>query len=355
LTCSPDCAAKITHRAATIQLLLEQGAQNARASAVYCYLSACLSGGAAVAAWYWLPSPFLIGFAGAGAFLLAAAGFWHNRVARKNLPPTAATFMKSTIALSILCLVAAASAPAESIVFRSGDQQVSLLELYTSEGCSSCPPAEAWLSKLKTAPGLWSKFVPAAFHVDYWNNLGWRDKLSSEQFSDRQRSYAHAWSAENIYTPEFVLNGREWHNWFGFRGIPSASATKAGVLQTSSTDGKHWQANFVPAEKGTADYEVTAALLVSDLASDVTAGENSGRHLNHDFAVLSLITRPLTSQNNGFQGTFIIDPHPKGITGRFALAMWVTSSGQLEPLQAAGGWLPEPAKMTLSSNQPTQK
>jgi hypothetical protein len=71
LTCSPDCAVKITHRAATIQLLLEQGAQNARASAVYCYLSACLSGGAAVAAWYWLPSPFLIGFAGAGALVLA--------------------------------------------------------------------------------------------------------------------------------------------------------------------------------------------------------------------------------------------------------------------------------------------
>lgn len=243
-------------------------------------------------------------------------------------------------------MFAGAWANAAPLAFQSSERQTALLELYTSEGCSSCPPAEAWLSKLKTAPGLWNEFVPVAFHVAYWNNLGWRDKLSSEQFSDRQHSYAQAWSAENIYTPEFVLNGKEWPNWSRFRGVPSASVTKAGVLQASSTDGKHWRANFVPAEKGTTDYEVTASLLASDLASDVRAGENSGRHLNHDFAVLSLITRPLTSHTNGFEGTFIVDADPKGITGRLALAVWVTHVGHLEPLQAAGGWLPNPAKMT---------
>jgi len=246
-------------------------------------------------------------------------------------------------------------ANAAPIVFQSSTRQTALLELYTSEGCSSCPPAEAWLSKLKTASGLWSEFVPVSFHVDYWNNLGWRDKLSSEQFSDRQRSYAQAWSAENIYTPEFVLNGKEWHNWFGFHGAPSAPPTEAGALSVNSTDGKHWQADFVPVEHGMADYEVTAAVLVSELGSDVTAGENSGHHLNHDFAVLSLITRPLTSQTNGFQGTFIIDANPKGIAGRLALAVWVTRGEHLEPLQATGGWLPQMAKMPLPSNQPTQK
>jgi hypothetical protein len=70
----------------TIQLLLERSAQNAQASAVYCYLSAVLSGGAAIAAWFWLPSPFLMAFAGGSALVLAAAGFWHGRVARKNIP-----------------------------------------------------------------------------------------------------------------------------------------------------------------------------------------------------------------------------------------------------------------------------
>ena len=244
----------------------------------------------------------------------------------------------------LLILCACGTVGAMPIAFQSSEHQTALLELYTSEGCSSCPPAEAWLSKLKNNAGLWSEFVPVAFHIDYWNGLGWRDKLSSDEYSERQRNYARDWSADEIYTPEFVLNGHEWRNWLGFRGAPSASTTKIGTLQVSSTDGKHWLANFVPTEDGTTDYEVTAALLVNELGSDVTAGENSGRHLKHDFAALSLITRPLAGSTNGFAGTFIIDDHPNGITGRLALAVWVTHSGQLQPLQATGGWLPQSEK-----------
>jgi hypothetical protein len=252
----------------------------------------------------------------------------------------------------LFAMLACATVNAAPIAFQSSERQTSLLELYTSEGCSSCPPAESWLSKLKNPSGLWSEFVPVAFHVDYWNNHSWSDRFSSEQYSARQRDYAQVWSAENIYTPEFVLNGKEWRNWFGFRGAPAASALKTGVLQASSDDGKHWQADFIPAENGTAAYEVTAALLVSETSSDVKGGENAGRHLNHDFAAFSLITHPLASQTNGLQGKFIIDADPKGITGRLALAVWVTRSGHLEPLQATGGWLPRPEKMNLSVNQP---
>jgi hypothetical protein len=235
------------------------------------------------------------------------------------------------------------SANAATVEFQSSPRQVSLLELYTSEGCSSCPPAEAWLSKLKNSQGLWDEFVPVAFHVDYWDNLGWKDRFSDEQYTERQQSYAQLWSASDIYTPEFVLNGKEWHDWFGFRGAPSSTATQPGVLQVRSNDGKHWEATFSPGAAEDAHYEITAAVLASDVGSDVSAGENSGRHLNHDFAALSLITRSLTSQTNGgFQGKFIIDPQPKEIIGRFALAVWVTHEGQLEPLQATGGWLPKP-------------
>jgi hypothetical protein len=240
----------------------------------------------------------------------------------------------------ILCI----AAKADSLTFQSQERQTALLELYTSEGCSSCPPAESWLSKLTNSPVLWTEFVPVAFHVDYWNNLGWRDKLSSEQYSARQQAYANSWAAENIYTPEFVLNGKEWRNWFGLRGAPASSANPTGTLKVWSEDLKHWQVNFVPPAPGTGDYEVTAALLVSDVSSDVQAGENAGRHLNHDFAALSLMTRPLVSQTGGTRGTFIIDNKPKGITGRRALAVWVTRSGQLQPLQATGGWLPMPEK-----------
>src|SRR5580693_7683854 len=109
--------------------------------------------------------------------------------------------MKTFCVLAVFMCAAATAAP---VVFQSSDRQTALVELYTSEGCSSCPPAESWLSGMKKSSGLWNDFVPVAFHVEYWDNLGWRDKWSSKQFSDRQRDYAGVWGGDNIYTPEFV-------------------------------------------------------------------------------------------------------------------------------------------------------
>ena len=77
-----------------------------------------------------------------------------------------------TFTLLLGFLLATFPSRAGSATFESGPAQVSLLELYTSEGCSSCPPAEAWMNSLKNKPGLWTAFVPVAFHVDYWNSLG---------------------------------------------------------------------------------------------------------------------------------------------------------------------------------------
>jgi hypothetical protein len=249
--------------------------------------------------------------------------------------------MKVLCFLGMFACVAANAAP---VVFQSSERQTALVELYTSEGCSSCPPAESWLSGLKKSSDLWSNFVPVAFHVEYWNYLGWRDKWSSKQFSDRQQNYAAVWGSENIYTPEFVLNGKEWHNWFGLRGAPRLSGTKAGILKVSSESTNRWEVNFVPPANGATDYEVNAALLDSELSSDVKAGENEGRHLNHDFAALTLVKQPLTGKDGGFQGEFTLDTNPKATNGRLALAVWVTRAGELEPLQSVGGWLPKPGQ-----------
>src|SRR3954471_14035949 len=101
------------------------------------------------------------------------------------------------------------SSSAEEIVFESKPAQTHLIELFTSEGCSSCPPAEAWLSKLKSDPGLWKAFVPLAFHVDYWDRLGWRDPFASKEWTARQYRYAANWKGESVYTPGFVLDGVE--------------------------------------------------------------------------------------------------------------------------------------------------
>jgi hypothetical protein len=238
----------------------------------------------------------------------------------------------------------AASAQTTAFKFQSAQERTALLELYTSEGCSSCPPAEAWLSGLQHSPKLWKDFAPVAFHVDYWNSLGWKDVFSDAAFSERQRDYAQLWRSENIYTPEFILNGREWHNWLAGKNGPSSGGEPAGILTVTSTDTNRWQASFVPEKNAGAHYEIHAALLAGGTGSDVNAGENRGRRLNHDFAVVNLVEIGMTASNASAQGKFILDPARFHSGKTLALTVWVTRAGELEPLQATGGWIVPPVK-----------
>jgi hypothetical protein len=228
---------------------------------------------------------------------------------------------------------------AAPVTFQSSENQTSLLELYTSEGCSSCPPAEKWFSSLKTSPALWKDFVPVAFHVDYWNYLGWRDPWSSKTFTDRQHDYARTWRSDSVYTPGFALNGKEWQAWSRSKSIP-ASTAKPGILKVNSADLRNWDATFIPNASSGETYEAHAALLASGLTSDVKAGENKGRRLEHDFIVTRLKSSLLSSDGNKAQGSFELTLPEGELAKSSALAVWVTRSGSLEPLQATGGWLP---------------
>src|SRR2546423_6801843 len=114
-------------------------------------------------------------------------------------------------------------------VFESGPQKTHLIELFTSQGCSSCPPAEAWLSKLKNEPQLWKDFVPLAFHVDYWDRLGWRDPFAAKEWTARQYQYSNAWKSESVYTPGFLLDGRELLD----LPVPKSSPEQPGTLRLS--------------------------------------------------------------------------------------------------------------------------
>jgi len=248
----------------------------------------------------------------------------------------------STALTPLFCLIVLCSSPrlkAAPVVFQSSENQTSLLELYTSEGCSSCPPAEAWLSRLKESPGLWKDFVPVAFHVDYWDYLGWRDPWSSKTFTARQHAYAGAWQSDSVYTPGFVLNGKEWRGWSRSKTVPS-STVKAGVLKVTTSDLKNWDVSFTPFTPSNESYEVHAVLLASGLTSDVKAGENKGRHLEHDFIVISLNGCLLKPDGNSVQGRFELKLANKEQARAGALAIWVTHAGRLETLQATGGWLP---------------
>jgi hypothetical protein len=233
----------------------------------------------------------------------------------------------------LLCLTMNTNA---KIHFESGPRQVALLELYTSEGCSSCPPAEAWLSRLKDDPALWKTFVPLAFHVDYWNRLGWTDRYSSPQWTERQSRYAALWSSDSVYTPAFVLNGREWRNWSG--KAPAPNEKESGSLQASSEDGKRWTIEFQPSQGESGAWEAHLAFLGSGISAKIGAGENSGRNLVHDFVVLSQTSEGMKNENGHATASLTI-AEPKESTPRMALAIWVTRRGQLAPVQATGGWM----------------
>ena len=223
----------------------------------------------------------------------------------------------------------------EPQTFESGETQGTLIELFTSEGCSSCPPAEKWLSGLKSDQELWKKIVPVAFHVDYWDRLGWRDRFAKPEFTSRQQRYAAAWGGDSVYTPGFVVNGKEWRDWFGGNAIATGS-TKVGVLRVSlGADGK-LSASFIPETRQPHGFALNVALLGNDLESDVKRGENSGRKLRHDFVVLDFIKIDMANESNGWNGSIVL-PMRSGDDKPSALAAWITENET--PIQATGGWL----------------
>jgi hypothetical protein len=240
----------------------------------------------------------------------------------------------------VLLWSAAGAIGADGFRFQSGTNHTALLELYTSEGCSSCPPAEESFSRLKAHPRLWIDFVPAAFHVDYWDYLGWRDPFGAADYSERQREYAAEWKSRSVYTPGFVLDGQEWRGRFGAEKLLRPSDRTAGGLELSSDDGKRWRLRFDQRSRGSSGSLVFyAALLGFDLSTDVKAGENRGRKLQHDFVVLTMSKAEPSQRGGVFEGTVTLPPPPMQIE-RFAVAGWVCRRGALEPLQAVGGWLP---------------
>ncbi|HYR23915.1 MAG TPA: DUF1223 domain-containing protein [Chthoniobacterales bacterium] len=226
----------------------------------------------------------------------------------------------------ILFLCAALTLQAADRIFESGPLKVHLIELFTSQGCSSCPPAEAWMSKLKAEPQLWKDFVPLAFHVDYWDRLGWRDPFAAKEWTARQYQYSASWKNDGVYTPGFVVDGRESQD----RSIPTSSSDKPGVLKIRLVN-ENASAEFNPANGATNDIDLHVAMLGFDLNTKVTAGENNGRNLHQDFVVLSLVNEKMSAGK--------AEIHLTTDSRAGAVVAWITAPNQLEPVQAVGGWL----------------
>ncbi|HSC46602.1 MAG TPA: DUF1223 domain-containing protein [Gammaproteobacteria bacterium] len=216
----------------------------------------------------------------------------------------------------------------------SGPERVSLLELYTSEGCSSCPPAEAWLSGLLDDSRLWKQLVPVAFHVDYWDDQGWRDPFDSPEYTDRQKRLGGA----VIYTPEFMVDGREWDNWFNHWPLSLPAPTKAGVLSLTA-DGRRITAHFIPSAPVGGGLDIQVVLLAFGVDVPVGAGENQGATLRHDFLVVSDVKGNLRLNKDSYDAYLTLPPAVTAKAVRYALAGWVSASDDAAPIQTVGAWL----------------
>jgi hypothetical protein len=240
--------------------------------------------------------------------------------------------------LPLLAVLMAAPLRADVLWLHSGPQQVGLLELYTSEGCSSCPPADRWLGSLVGKPGLFSEFIPLAFHVDYWDYIGWKDRFAKVEYSERQRRYARLGEVGTVYTPGFVFNGREWRNFFGGDTGKFPGGAKTGEL-TLRVDEDAVGLTFGPASGIRGPFVANVALLGFGLRSTVESGENRGRELYHEFVVLARAESKLTGQGAAYIAALAM-PASGVRAERYALVAWVSSGQNPAPLQAVGGYLP---------------
>lgn len=139
--------------------------------------------------------------------------------------------MKMPLSILPALLMFANNLAADGVWFESTKEQTGLLELYTSEGCSSCPPADRWLARLKEHPDLWRSFIPMALHVDYWDYIGWQDRFASAAHSKRQRRYAQEKSLTTVYTPGFLYNGQEWRQRRVSREVKFPAGNTPGILR----------------------------------------------------------------------------------------------------------------------------
>lgn len=214
--------------------------------------------------------------------------------------------------------------------FSSGVKQNQLVELYTSEGCSSCPPADRFLSQQTESKLLWKRRIPVAFHVDYWDGLGWPDRYAKNSHTRRQIKYKSLGLTESVYTPQFVVSGEEWKAYFLSSKLPKPSKRKVGVLNLTVSDSQY-QADFTPYKASDKVYVLNVAQLAMGVDQEVSKGENGGRTLTHNF----LVTSRLLDANQGRSWSGQL---PASLLAADAYAAWVSQPSSQQAIQAVGGY-----------------
>jgi hypothetical protein len=158
-----------------------------------------------------------------------------------------------------------------------------VIELYTSEGCSSCPPADAWLSGFKAAQKE-GKVVAQAFHVNYWDYIGWTDRFAAPAYTLRQRELSKRTNLNNIYTPQIAKNGLTVRDYGNQTALISGSEPAKADISLSKLEANRFEAKIAPLDAA-ASWSAYFTVTEHEHSSRVNAGENKGETLKHDFVV----------------------------------------------------------------------
>jgi hypothetical protein len=249
--------------------------------------------------------------------------------------------MRLALTLALMALMPQALALQCSA--QSGSHTTVLVELYTSEGCDSCPPADRWLQSLGAqgfAPG---RVVPLSLHVNYWDYIGWKDPYAQQRFSDRQRRLAQVLRARVVYTPQVMLQGKDFRRWHASGAFEEAvakiNARPPAAQIALSLDAGHPDTLLteVRAELLHAAQAADAALYLASyenkLVSSVAAGENRGRTLSHDYVVFEWVG-PIPFAAGKIAEKRALPQPPKAVPAHSGVAAFVQNRRTGEVLQA---------------------
>ncbi len=237
--------------------------------------------------------------------------------------------------LLMSCLFTLSAQATDTITVESKQQKMAVVELYTSEGCSSCPPADQWLEALVELPSDDLDVLALAFHVDYWDHIGWKDRFGNPKYTSRQRQLGANNKQQAIYTPEFFVGGKETR---GTRRVldeiyqVNEMEAEIDLKLTVTKTGNGLQLELEPSSDklDTRGLHHRFFIYEKNLVSDVTRGENSGETLKHQHVVRYMSTARKLSQFN----RHIVSIDPEWKLDNIGVAALVTTPGNLSYLQA---------------------
>jgi hypothetical protein len=234
----------------------------------------------------------------------------------------------------LMLAAALAAASTANCAVKSPAHTVALVELYTSQGCSSCPPADRWLSQLPPDAGQAQRVVPLALHVGYWDYIGWKDPFAQRAFNERQSWLAGLARSRGVYTPEVFVGSaemRDWRSGATFEGaVKRINATPAHArIELGAVLVDRQVETRITAQADAADAQLFVALTSSGMQTAVKAGENRGETLRNDHVVRAW-SGPLALHGGAVKWAL-----PAGVAARDAqLVAFVQRSSNGEVLQA---------------------